>query len=276
MKKDKARECRRETVRAGENLYIKISSKPLPGPKGKREGRVNPTPEAMLRVNERNSLREFAIRLDANFTKGDMHAILTFRTAPSPEEAKRLFRNFIKRLSRAYRSRGLVFKWMCATEYKNSRIHCHVVLSAGLSLAELSKIWGHGIIRPSLLYGETFFGLAQYLTKETRKTFRDPDSPVKRRWSCSRNVAAPVTHVDFLTRFDPEADPVPPKGFYIREKAVYRGENPFTGGKYVEYVAIPLDGVKRSRLRGKKGKPRNDASISAYRKTTPRQQRMDY
>ncbi|MDR1574105.1 MAG: hypothetical protein LBS24_07325 [Clostridiales Family XIII bacterium] len=227
-------------------------------------------------MNERYSLRELAIKLDANFEAGDPHVVLTYGVEPSLEESRKIAASFLKRLRRAYRDAGIVLKWVMVTEWANTRVHHHLVLSGGIPVSAIEKIWGQGRARASFLYGDTFRGLAEYLTKETRKTFRDPDSPVKRRFSCSRTVVTPPARTDFLTRADLDADPKPPKGYYIPPESVYRGENPFTGAKYLEYTAIPPADAPRRKTgpRGKKTRPRNGAPISAYRKAAPRQTEM--
>jgi hypothetical protein len=127
------------------------------------------------------------------------------------------------------------------------------------------------------LYGKTFYKLAEYIIKETRKTFRDPESVPKRRYSCSRNIVKPVVKVEYLSKTDFDADPKAPKGFYVEFDKVYRGENPFTGARYMEYLALPLDDgpASKGRRRGRAVKPRPQVSLSAYRKAAPRQERMD-
>ena len=63
--------------------------------KSKRTARApqsNPTPEAMAKVNERNSYKNLRRQLNTNFGKGDLHCVLTYapdKKASSPEEAKR-------------------------------------------------------------------------------------------------------------------------------------------------------------------------------------------
>ncbi|MDR1572755.1 MAG: hypothetical protein LBS24_00395 [Clostridiales Family XIII bacterium] len=71
-------------------------------------------------------------------------------------------------------------------------------------------------------------------------------------------------------------DPRPPKGYYIDPDTVYRGENPCTGARYLEYTAISLTDEPRIKTwrRGKKTRPRNPVPLSAYRKAAPRQTEM--
>lgn len=50
-----------------------------------RAPQSNPTPEAMAKVNERNSYKNLRRLLNTNFGKGDLHCVLTY--APDKEQA---------------------------------------------------------------------------------------------------------------------------------------------------------------------------------------------
>jgi hypothetical protein len=278
MKKSKAKIARRETIAAGRVLYVKETPRRRPAPKGKRAEKRNPTPERMLRLNEHHAIRELAIKIDANFTAGDLFETLTYAGSvpPSEAEAKKRLDKFKSALLRKARQKGVPLRWVATTEYKHNRIHHHVIIGGGLTPEEVSALWPHGRTRTTFLYGETFRGLAEYIIKETRKTFRDPDTPFKRRYSCSLNVKTPPAKTEIVAHVDLDGDPRPPKGYYVDPDSVYRGENPFTGARYLEYTAISLTDEPRIKAwrRGKKTRPRNPASLSAYRKAAPRQTEM--
>jgi hypothetical protein len=276
--KSKAKNFRRETAVAGSNLYTKVSARKPSAPGCKRAPKKNPTSDQMFRVNEHNAIRRLSMELDANFRPGDHHLILTYAGLPPSEaEARKHVGNFLRRVTRLCKKEGLVPRWVLATEYDHTRIHHHVIMSAGLPLDSVCRLWPHGIVRNTFLYGKTFRWLAEYIIKETRRTFRDPDSTAKRRYSSSRNLVKPVTKVEYLSKMDFDADPKAPKGYSVEADTVYRGENPFTGARYMEYTALPLDDgpMPKRRRRGKTVRPRSSVSLSTYRKAAPRQERMD-
>jgi hypothetical protein len=230
----------------------------------------------MLKINEHNAVRNLSIKLDANFKPGDHHLVLTHRRIPSVAEAQRLFANFVRRLARAYKARGSSLRWVMVIEYEHTRPHHHFIVSGGLPADEIAKVWGCGIVIRRDLYGESFYGLAKYLVKETHRTFSDPAGIPKQRYSCSRNLVTPVTKVEYLSAVDFDGDPKPPKDYYIDPGTVYRGENPFTGARYMEYIALSLTDDPRIKewRRGKKTRPKNSVSLSAYRRSAPRQEEI--
>jgi hypothetical protein len=233
----------------------------------------------MFRINEHYSIVGLAVKLDANYAAGDYFWTLTYAgREPSKGEAQRCVKNFLDCVGRAYRKQGIVFKWVLVTEYEHTRIHHHVVASGGLPLKAIAGLWKHGMVRNTFLYGETFYKLAEYLIKETRRTFRNPESATKRRYGSSRNFIKPITKVEYLSKTDFDADPKPPKGYGVESNTVYRGENPFTGARYIEYVALPIGARPMTpgrRRRGRTVKPRSPVSLAAYRKAAPKQERMD-
>lgn len=86
----------------------------MPAPKAK------PTPEEMRKVNERKRIRKLYWIIATNFDFGDLHMQLTYRPRerPTPDEAKRLLKNFLRRLREEYKKRGKPFKYIVTTEYK--------------------------------------------------------------------------------------------------------------------------------------------------------------
>jgi hypothetical protein len=241
----------------------------------KRGPRRNPAVPEMEALNARNAARNLNILINANFKKGDSHIILTYAgDAPASGEAAKHFRNFIRRLSRLYKSFGIPLRWISSTEYANSRIHHHLIISGGVPLDAVSAKWNNGGIRGMTLYSRDYRALAEYLIKETRKTFRDPDNAFKRRYNCSRNLARPEARVEFVSAAAIEKDPVPAKGYYIDPETVYRGANPFTGGKYIEYTMISLADGPQMKKRGRVYKPRSSGGRGWFKRNGPKQQIM--
>lgn len=249
---------RKEVIVAGSLISCRIydSRKRVPGEK--RQKKSKPTKKAVMEINRRNAERELMLKLHHNFGPGDLHVVLTYAgEEPTMEQAKKEVENFLKRLRRYFRKKDMTLKWIMVTEYKNKRIHHHMILSQ-MDTYDLEKLWTAGKARPTHLEGSgDYRKLAAYLIKETEKTFRQPDAYAKQRYSCSRTVVNPPKKTD--ERISPsqiEKDPEPVDGYYIDPDSIYRGINPVTGIPYLEYIMISLNPVPRLRIwpRGKKGR----------------------
>ena len=91
----------------------------------------------------------------------------------------------------SYRKQGLEFKWVAVTEYENKAIHHHLVVN-GIDSRILTRLWSYGRMHiASLDDTGDYIQLAEYLVKETSKTFRNPNATQKKRWRCSRNLKRP-------------------------------------------------------------------------------------
>ncbi|MGE9896622.1 rolling circle replication-associated protein [Anaerovoracaceae bacterium SGI.195] len=248
----------RETILAGQLIFNKITTKGRTQKKGKRKEKKNPTLEQVQKMNQYYSEKELSIRLHHNFKPGDLHLTLTYSgEEPSKEKAKKEMKNFLERLKRLYKKHNQELKWILATEYENKRIHHHMVISY-IDPKLLSKAWGNGIVRPSIL-DETgdWRKLAKYLIKETSKTFRKETAFSKRRWSCSRNVVTPNARVEEVSAeqlFNPKAT----KGYYVDQDSIWKGINPDTERPFMEYVQIAIDSPCKKYCRGKKRKFKKD------------------
>lgn len=205
------------------------------------------TKEEIRSANARQAARKLERKLNANFRPGDYHVVLTYKDPPSPEEAKKNIDRFIARLRGRYQRRGLELKYILVTEYRRKRIHHHIVLnnvSGGKSTMDMIReAWkGFGRVRASVLYEEGEYSqLADYLIKETEQTFRDEDSPVKQRYSCSRNLVDPKPETRLRkVRTMWELDPRPRPGYYIVKDSLYNGFDLF-GYPYQRYVQVKLN-----------------------------------
>lgn len=226
-------------------------------PRGQRKGQMRgpkKTPEEMRTANMRQAARKLARKINANFRPGDWHVTLTYRPSarPTPEDAKKNMDKLIAVLRAEYRKHGFALKYIHATEYRNKAIHHHLVVNnvndgRHTTSDYIRKAWkGRGNPKFVSLYdnGE-YRQLADYLIKETEKTFRDGDSPVKQRYSCSRNLIDPKPEVRMVSvKKGWEMDPRPRPGYYIDRDTLYNGTDKL-GYPYQRYVMIrimPEDG----------------------------------
>ena len=125
--------------------------------------------------------------------------------------------------------------------------------------AKIAEIWEHGYIHTSHLdkTGD-WRALADYLIKETSKTFRKADTFSKRRYKTSRSVVSPdirVEEVSIRQIFEAKAT----KGYYIDQESIWQGINPDTDRPYLEFVQVSLDSNPYKKYkRGRKRKYKKD------------------
>lgn len=153
------------------DIYPVFSEKTV---KGGRRKKANPTSEVQQMLNERYAKRRVVYLLNTNFTERDYALHLTYDNAHLPEDfedAEKQERNFIRRLKRALKKKGIELKYFAATEEssRKKRLHHHLVISGGLSVKELADLWGKGFIQATPLQFNEFgiTELAYYITKET-------------------------------------------------------------------------------------------------------------
>lgn len=207
------------------------------------------SPEEIREANRRQAARKLARLLNANFRPGDLHVILTYRkdNRPDPLQAQENIKKFIDAMRRRYKKAKKVLRWVVVTEYKNKAIHHHLIVNnindGTLTTADyIRDLWrGRGSPKFVQLYDDAEYDqLADYLIKETEKTFREKDSPVKQRHSCSRNLVQPkITRKDKKVKGDWEQDPKPRKGYYIVKESLYNGVDKL-GYAYQRYVMVKL------------------------------------
>jgi len=176
----------REICAAGAVIDVAIRMT-LRASKGCRKEKKNKTNEAVQKYNDRLSVKTLARLLNMNFFPGDFHTTLTYAEIMSVEEAKHQLSLFIDRMRREYTKQGKEFYYVAVTEYKNKRIHHHIVMNY-IDGSIIDKQWKLGHIWLSTLdRSRNYTELAEYLVKETQQTFRETENSTKRRWTASRN-----------------------------------------------------------------------------------------
>ena len=235
----------RETCIAGATIGVVIKYSFKAGGK-KRGARTNPTREAVMKYNDRLAARKLTMLLNANFNPGDWHATFTYAgDPPTQKEAKREIKNFKQRMTREYAKQGRDFHWIEVTEYKNHRIHHHMVMSY-IDSKIIERQWKNGHVRFTALdRSRNYRKLAEYLLKETTRTMREPGNETNKRWSASRNLVRPVIKREVVSAKALFEQPRPLKGYEIDPDTVHRYEHPFTGIEHLEYLMLSTDPVPR-------------------------------
>lgn len=227
----------REVCVAGK--VIDVTIKVPAGNHGQRKEKKKITKEAVQRNNDRNAKKKLSRLINANFDEKSFHDTLTYSAAPDQEEAQRVLKNFLRRVKSEMKKAGEEFKWIIVTEYENTRIHHHLVTNASEEV--IRKHWKQGHVFTSRFYeGPDYSQLAEYLIKETEKTFREEDSVVKERYSRSRNLIVPEVRQEEVSSKQLFEDPVAWTGYQIDEDSVRRYEHPITGLEYLEYKMIAI------------------------------------
>ncbi len=220
-------------------------------PKGSRKGVARgpkKTKEEIQEANRKQAARRLARKINANFKPGDLHVTLTYRKEgrPTPEEAREILRKFLGKLRKEYKKHGFVLKYIHTTEYARKAIHHHLILNwvndgKATTRDYVRTLWkGRGNPKYVDLYdtGE-YQALADYLIKETERTFRE--SPERQRYGCSRNLVEPkVERRTKKAKRGWRKDPKPRKGYYIPPDSLYNGFDKL-GYPYQRYMMVKLD-----------------------------------
>jgi len=188
--------------------------------------------ERFSKINERNALKKLRLLINANFGENDIHLVLTYEKSKRPKdskEAKKNLEKFMRKLRGLYKDNGLELKYICVTEYENKAIHHHLVINS-IDTRKVVKLWEYG--RPNVKYLDNtgdYKQLAEYLIKETRKTFRDKVAVLKQRWSSSKNLKKPIIKKRVLKRNTWLKEPKPKKGYYIIKDSLINGIHDWNG-----------------------------------------------
>lgn len=231
---------------AGKTIYQNIKV-PSGRHSDRRKPRKNPTSEKVQKNNDRIAARNLTLLINHNFFEGSSHCVLTHAGAePTNEKAKRLLKSFIRKMQAAMKKMGQELKYIAVTEYKHERIHHHIIVNT-LDIRLVKEIWRNGYVKMVALDDTgNYQKLAEYLIKETSKTFREEGSVNKRRWTGSRNLIRPVIKREVVSESMLSEDPKPLKGYYIPE--VRRYEHPVTGLEHIEYFMVALDEPRRYKV----------------------------
>jgi len=246
----------RETIVAGRTIIqaYRASTRVKTKKGEKRKKKTNPTPEAVKKINLRNAVRNLTAILNNNFEFGDYHLTLTYSSEPSRQQAKEDRKKFLRNMKNYCDRRGAQWKWVAVTEYENHRIHHHIVCS-GIDPEVIASRWKHGWVNfKQLDESGNYYKLAEYLIKETEKTFRLPDSVHKKRYSQSGSIVIPQIRREEVSERLLQKELKPYDGYYIDEETINRYEHAILGVDCLELIQVSLEPAPRL-TRWKKGKP---------------------
>lgn len=175
-----------------------------------RKPKHKPTRKVQERLNQVNAERALARLIAANFSSDDIKLELTYCQACYPEsieQSKRDITNFFRRVKRARAKAGITAELKYIYSFgqgsTGNRIHFHVIMSGGLSIQKLAKIWGKGYVDkviPLMFNEQGVQGIARYFAQQQSKIVDEyedepmlvPDlKPKTKRWVSSHNCIKP-------------------------------------------------------------------------------------
>ena len=190
-----------KTTKAGDQLEADIYPAFNTRQDQPRTKRGNKSRPAQKNLNDRRARRYLNNLVSANFGKGDLWCTFTYdndHLPDSPDEADRIFTNFIRRINRRRKKAGLPnVKYICVTEYsdepeKKTRVHHHVIMQGDINRDEIEDLWKHGKRNHTRRIDpdpETHIaGIVNYISK-------DPHG--RKRWRASRNLMKPTVTKSF-------------------------------------------------------------------------------
>jgi hypothetical protein len=233
----------KETVISGQVIEVTKKYSSRYGKKGiPRSKNRNPTPDDVKIQNEKNAVKKLRRLINTNFGFNDIHLVLTYRILerPDPQTARKRLQKFLRNLRKLYRDSGQELKYICVTEYKGHAIHHHLVINS-FDMRLITPLWPYGRARPTYLDNTGQYGkLAEYLIKETRKTYREKDAVFRKRWNQSRNLKQPYIKITVVKRDSWSKHPKPVKGYIIQKDSIICGVSAVTGYPFQFYSMIKL------------------------------------
>lgn len=212
---------------------------------GCRRPKSKPTSDAVKKNNDRLAAKQLTRLINANFYPGDLHTTLTYAEVVSVDEARHQLDLWLRRMRREFKKQGKEFYYIAVTEYEHHRIHHHIVMNY-IDLQIITAQWTNGRMRCTTLdQSRNYRALAEYLIKETQKTFREPGNSKKRRWKSSRNLKRPVVKREWVSVRELWRDPKPLKGYQIDKDSIRYYQNPVTGLEHLEYQMVSMDPIPR-------------------------------
>lgn len=189
-------------------------------PKKPRGQNSNSTPILMAKVNQRKAEDKLRLLLNENFRENDLYLTLTYeKDTPDAAEAKSNITRFIRKLRDCYKKIGSALKYVAVTEYGRKRIHHHMLINYAIGIGKgiIKKVWAFGFSKIDLFGGEPddCERLANYLVKETSKTFNTDEKIHGLRWIGSKNLVHPVAEKRVVSASSWREQPKPVKGYYI-------------------------------------------------------------
>lgn len=179
-------------TRCGDYIFgVVYAQHPVPGV---RRNRFRPSSEVQMKLNERRAVNRFAWLVHHNFNSTAVCLHPTYRNDCLPEDEARFkkdIRNFIARVGRLYKKRGIEYKWIYSACYSETgRPHIHMIFSGGVTREEVEALWYFGRTNGDRLQFDEcgVMDLSRYMVVQLHENAQ--------RWSGSRNLVQPPEKTD--------------------------------------------------------------------------------
>lgn len=198
-----------------------------------RQKKVNATPEAVKKQNQRRKEEKTGRIIAANFTEGDYVRTLTFAADKRPtdmKEAQAIFKEFYQKLRREYRKRYFDLFWIANIELgPKGAWHIHFICNAIFGGGDLIKeLWPHGGVFDQLIRDLTRSGkeLGAYMAKTPDSTAAAGEHRVtESKLTHSKNLVIPQAEEKPISGWKLDDEPRAPKGWYLVKDSYVEGIN---------------------------------------------------
>ena len=259
-------------TRSGRLLEIDRYFATRDGRRVSRAPNAEETEDNQQRLNDIQAANRLRRLMLANFDPeaGDIFLTLTLEHYCTKEEAERAWRRWIAKVGRARERRKMQeCKWIKIPEQQSGKWHFHLIMSGGLDVIELHRMWGReNRIHVSVLNTfDNYRSLSRYLTdvEKHRRGSESTDNAKaareknKRRWSCSKNLAKPETTKRVIAERTVRQLPKAPKGYRLLPEWTVGTDKFGCPYMHCECIAENASGEAEKKKRQKKGsgaKPR--------------------
>ena len=219
-----------------------------------RKPKQKPSSDQQREANNRRAGKRLRQLINANFSPGDYHLILSYEKKPgdperSPEDMREDIRKFLRVLRKEYKLQGKELKYIHVPEIgsKGARHH-HLVINR-IDSEAIRKGWQYGFIQLCPLDGSrNWRKLAAYLLKYSCRVIGTEFEISGKRWNASRNLVHPEPIVTVITKKDYfKSVPVVPRkyrGLYEVDKStIESGEtaDEYGGYRFLRYTLMRRD-----------------------------------
>lgn len=219
-------------------------------PRAKREKAQLPK---VKNLNDKYSRQMVRLLVEGNFKPKDFHTTLTFADNVTDEEARKEFKNYIRRLKNAYSKKNIELKYLYVAEHgsKRGKIHYHLIMNSGIPRDDIENLWGkhRGRVNTDNLQPDndgTFAALENYIMKSQAE-----NRTRERIWNCSRNLKRPTvtTNDNSVSRKRVMGAMNAQSNDELRKyvEGMYKGYSLLSGGTFVNEVTGLIHGEFRLR-----------------------------
>lgn len=244
----------KRVTKAGERIRIEKYYTSRYGSKGKctRSQNFGKSPEAVTIRNRRYAKMKADDIFNENFRAGDLTITFTFEPDKRPkstDELKDIWSKYLRKVRKAYKKAGKVFKWMKGIDTNEKNPHIHAAFSA-IDISLLPE-WEYGKIHINPVDKREHHTFGSYVYKQGKET--DEKKRLEgceiQSYSHSRNLVIPVPDYEYISNDHWAEEPRAPKGYYVVKDSIQNWEDEVNGYKHQSYIILPLPFSKRRNRR---------------------------